>query len=330
MMTWKDHAGSATPARLRPAGTRRERRHLAGRGTPVPCLRPGGTEVRSPGFQPRALASLVLAWLMTAVPAALMTAVPAARAEKLHGLPGVAAADDLELAEDRVFKLDGVELEDATIYFSPYEVFHLVIARELDSPIMISPRGRSVQEVDADKLTTTDEITAQLAAGAAARDLGRYREHLGAYTFELDGKEARLEPRPPMLGRQSLESMRDRHRRYEHKAKSYRLKRADLKSRPIRRGDVLVRVFFRSDSPICERVVPRVMRLEEELRGPDKKIRFEYHGVPARIPDDPVAAAEGIHGVPAAIVYVDGVEVGRLRALELDSPEENLFRLLSP
>lgn len=268
--------------------------------------------------------------LLLAGTLAVALAVPTTTAaQPTNELPGRQAAEDLLLVETHVLEVGGEVVEDAEIYFSEYEAFYLVTSSELEEPLMVSPRGRSVQTVDAEKLERRGDVEARLDAGAARTLLGRYTLHRGVYSFEVHGREVKLRPAPPMLGRQNAEAVQARHKRYADAFRSHRLKRTDLKSLPLRKGEILVRVYFNSQDDVCRRVVPKIMKLEEALRGPAKKIRFEYYGLPERIPDDEEAKAEGIFGVPTVDVYADGKKIGRLKALALDRPEENLLPLLT-
>lgn len=267
-----------------------------------------------------------MSFLFALFAALLPAAAPAA---PLDGLPGVEAAADLELAEEFLFEFDGEVLAGAEIYFSPAELFYLVVHPRYEQAVMISPRGRSVQSVDKGRFAPRGEIGGELAEGAALELIGRYVKGRHDYVFELDGKTARLLPRPPALGFQDLDSLGERHRRYAAHA-AQRPAMAPLKAAPMREGEVLVRVFFGSWEPMSARVVPKLMAFEQELRRPGQPLRFEYYGLPERFTEDELAAEAGIYGLPAAIVYVDGDEVGRLRAFELDQPQQHLAALLFP
>lgn len=249
--------------------------------------------------------------------------------QPLLGPPGLDKADDLQLVDTHVLELDGQILDDADIYFSPLEVFYLAVSKELEAPLMISPRGRLVQWVDGKKLKKRGPVNATLGSRAAGRSVGKYNLHHKVYSFDLEGAQAKLVPAPLLLGRQSIESMKGHHKLYAHRSQAHVIKRTGLKILPVRDGEVLVQVFFNSQDSMCKRILPKILKLEETFRGPKKNLRFEYFGLPARFPEDEKARELGVWGVPIAIVYVDGKEVGRVRALELDRPEENLLPLLT-
>ena len=253
-----------------------------------------------------------------------LAAAPPARAQSAE-LPGGKPIDDLELTRELALEIDGEDFDDAEIYHSRYEVAYLVVSPELPSPLLFSPRGHSVQSVEGEKLGKTAGLAAKLGASAVARYLGQYEESGGVMSFELDdGRTVVLEPRPPLLGRQAAEMLEERHPRYGEKARVYGLEKAAVSAMAVPEGEVRARVYFASWSPICERLVPKIMRLEQELGG---RVRFEYYGLPRPLNDDPVVRRERIHSVPTVVVYVDEAEIGRLSGRALDEPEAAFSRL---
>ncbi len=264
------------------------------------------------------------AYALVAMLGATLTGTSAGAAE----LPGKRAVSDFELSIEYVFELDGRDLKDAEIYYSRYEVAYLVIASELTGPLLISPRGRSVQRVRPQALTKRRQIRADLGADAVLEYLGEFRRRRGQLLFTVDGKPARLKPHPPVLGRQSSADVRDRLPKYAHLTQARgRILKAGLPELPEAGEGLRVRVYFGSWSPLCERLVPGILALEEKRTN--LRLRFEYYGLPRRIIDDPVAGEEGINAVPTAVVYRDGEEIGRLTGLRLRSPAEGLARILS-
>ncbi|MCP4658594.1 MAG: thioredoxin family protein [bacterium] len=243
-------------------------------------------------------------------------------------LPGKSAVSDFELTSQYVFELDGRDLEGAEIYYSKYEVAYLVIASELATPLLVSPRGHSVQRVQPQKLAKRKKIRADLGANAVLEFVGEYRRRRGAMIFTIDGKTAKLKPHPPVLGHQSSADVRDRLPKYAHLAEARgRSAKAGLPELPQAGENLKVRVYFGSWSPLCERLVPGIIAVEEKRKNP--QVRFEYYGLPRRIIDDPVAREDGIYAVPTAVVYRDDEEIGRLTGLQLRSPAEGLARLLT-
>ncbi len=242
-------------------------------------------------------------------------------------VPGDAMIEDLELTPDFLFELDGSVLERAEIYSSKRHVAYLVVTPELDAPMLISPRGESVQTVQVAKLNLR-ELGATLEAGFPLENLGEYELKRGMMVFDLDGKTARLKPAPPLLGHQSHVSLGERDPKLASEARSYNMKSGFVPTTlPVAADSVRIRVYFGSWSEICNYLVPKIMQVEEQW-GP-QGVRFEYYGLPQPLTDDQVAVRDGILGVPTAVIYVDDEEVGRLSGRPLNTPEESFYEILS-
>ena len=68
---------------------------------------------------------------------------------------------------------------------------------------------------------------------------------------------------------------------------------------------------------------------ENEIKNP--KIKFEYYGLP-KPPDawkDPEVKRLGVTGVPTGVVYVNGIQAGRLEKAAWNAPEVELSKILN-
>ncbi len=114
-------------------------------------------------------------------------------------VPGNAAIEDFELTPDFLFEFEGTVLANAKICASKRHVAYLVITPELEAPLLVSPRGKSVQTVQVEELTRR-EFGASLGAGFPLDYLGEYELKRGEMIFDLDGKTASLKAAPALLG----------------------------------------------------------------------------------------------------------------------------------
>ena len=252
-------------------------------------------------------------------------AAPVAAEARSSVVPGRDAIEDLELTGDFLFELDGADLTDAEIYVSKRHVAYLVVTPGLPAPLLISPRGNSVQSVQQEKLARVDG-GATLAADSVAQYIGEYDLRGGKMIFDLAGKTAKLKPKPPLLGRQTFDALETHDPKYAYNARAYQAKAAAATAPPIPGENLRIRVYFGSWSEICKLLVPKMQQVEDDWKT--HGVRFEYYGVPRPIIDDPHAVEMGIVGVPTAVVFVGDEEVGRLTGRALDTPEESLYRLL--
>lgn len=260
--------------------------------------------------------------LLRALPLLLLTAPLTAQ------MPADDVLRDFEPVSTFQFSLDGRVLPDAEILLSERAVAYLILAPELSSPVMIQPRAQTVESVHLMKVARQGDGTIDLLADASLEPLGGFTVdgRTQEVRFELDGRPAKLMPKPPAVGLHTADSLVDHSRSYSFKAKAYEPAASALSSLRDETRDVRVRVYFGSWCPVCGRLVPNVLRVQEELAG--SSISFEYYGLPNQMRDDPITEKDDIHGVPTAIVYVGGEEAARLSGKDLASPEKALLGVL--
>ncbi len=259
-------------------------------------------------------------------PAILAVAVLAAAWPSAAQVPADEIFQGFELSGDFIFELGGEDLEHAEIYLSDRAAAYLVIAPELASPLLITPRAGSVESVSFMKVAKRTDGTIDLLADASFNRLGGFEIEDQTVVFEVKGQTAKLKTRPPLLGEHDLDALRSYKPDYARQADAYA---PAARSLEVLRGegrDVRVRVYFGTWCPVCGRLVPKVLKVHQELEG--SKIRFEYYGLPQPLTDDPIAARDDVHGVPVGIVYVGGKEVGRLSGGDLNVPENAIRKLL--
>lgn len=269
--------------------------------------------IRNPRARRAFLGLPPLACLLLALPAAAQ--VPAD--EVLKGF---------QVVGDYDFELGGNVLKHAEVYFSESAVAYLVMAPELESPLMISPRSRAVESVHLMSVLKRDDGTVDILADALLEPVGPFQLADGEVRFTLAGQQARLKPKPWLLGRHPGERLMEHNPEYALKASQYVPDAAAVERLRHVAGDVRVLVYFGSWCPACKQFVPGILRVEEELAG--SPIEFAYYGLPKPLSQDPESVRAGIHGVPTVVVFVGGKEVGQLTGQELAAPEASLSALL--
>ena len=256
--------------------------------------------------------------------AALLLAAPSGLAQPV---PADAVFSDFKLTGDFLFDLGGKTLDNAEIYLSDRAAAYLVIAPELSSPLLISPRTQSVESVSFMKVAKQDDGTIDLLADASFNRLGSFTIADQEVVFQIKGQSAKLRAKPPLLGNQYAESLRSYKPEYARLADGYNPITSALSTLKAQAEDVRVKVYFGTWCPVCGRLVPRLIRLQEELEG--SKVAFEYYGLPQPMSDDPVTEKEDLRGVPTVIVYSSNKEIGRLTGADLNAPEKSIVKLIS-
>jgi thiol-disulfide isomerase/thioredoxin len=131
-------------------------------------------------------------------------------------------------------------------------------------------------------------------------------------TFAGDGRKVALKDKPSLLGPQTSAAIKNYSpATYVEGGKTYRPDPASIAALKKTATPVKVQVFFGSWCPHCQQTLPKLFRVEDQLKG--SKIRFEYFGVPKQgMANVPEFKKLSLNGVPSGVVYANGREIGRL------------------
>lgn len=252
-----------------------------------------------------------------------LAALPAAAQE----IPADAVLRDFRPDGEFIFVLGGVEQPRAEIYKSERAVAFLVISYDLPSPIMVSPRTQMVETVNLMKVVKKGDGSIDILADATLEQIGPFHLDGRKLVWKMtDGREARLEERPWLLERRTTQELLEHDPEYAYKAGLYTPTASYLAALRSVDKDVEVLTYFGSWCPHCREMVPRILRVAEELQG--SKIGFAYYGLPSPLSDDPETARANVPGVPTVVVFVNGKEVRRLVGSDLATPEISLANVL--
>ncbi len=243
------------------------------------------------------------------------------------GMLGAQAMQGFEPSGEFEVELAGEELEGLELFHSDRAGAYLIMAPALKSPLLVNTRSRSIEAVSLMKVSKNDDGTIDLLNGAVFDNLGPFQTRHQSLVFNVKGQQMTLKVKPALLGNQKAQSLSEHNPGYLFKSAAYELDGTQMEALKAEKRDVSVKIFFGTWCPVCSRLVPKVMRLEEGLEG--SKINFEYYGLPRVMTDDPVTQEMGIKGVPTGIVYVGGKEIGRLTGRELHKPEAAIQKVLS-
>lgn len=231
---------------------------------------------------------------------------------------------------DYALQWKGQIVDEAELFFSDKAACFLVLAPQLATPIVVSPREKAVLGVPAASVARRDDGTVDLLADATFERLAGFRVEGEAVHFDLAGIPAAVVARPYLLGLQDGAAVFAYKPEYGRGAAAYAPDPAALRKLAAvpAKPTVIVRSYFGSWCPHCTHLLPRLLKVEKELGG--QGVRFEYYGLPLPFDDEPEAERLGIRGVPTAIVLRDGKEIGRLVGGGWEAPEASLATLLAP
>ncbi len=220
-----------------------------------------------------------------------------------------------------VFVLDGEEQPGAEIYQSQAAGSFLVITSGLESPVLVAARSAAVSTVNLMKVDQQPNGNVNLLAGSTLEPLGKFTIAGDGIRFTVGDRPAELRNKPWLLGAQDLEGMRAYSAGYRRGADEYECSEPLLRQLREDGRPVEVKVFFGSWCPHCEQVLPRVLKVAEELEG--SGVRLSFYGLPRGrgFSIDAEVKRFDIETVPTGVVLIDGREVGRISGSGWKIPE---------
>ena len=270
------------------------------------------------------------------LPTACKTAVPVlalAAAVFLTTAGPAGAQDDLrgfQLVGDYQLFLEGQEAAGTQLYLSRTAGAFLVIADDLPSPVLLSARNQTSYKVQLLKISPAGEDTVDLLPGALFGSPMPFRPIPKGLEFAIDGVRAQLRQRPSLAGETTLDGLYGHDPGYRRSANAYETDPAVVAEVATLGAGVEVRVVFGSWCHVCERFMPRGLKVHEQLQ--DAPLRFTYYGMGDDDPwgsGDAEVARLGVKELPTAIVYRNGKEIGRYTGGPgWTSPEVSLRNIL--
>ena len=211
---------------------------------------------------------------------------------------------------DYMLLIDEEMEPDAQLYLSMRASALLVLSESLGEPVLIWARTMAV-----DRLARTDLVASAGGWDVTAEPNRSYAGEAGVeegrIILPLEGRNVRIVPRPPLVGDRTLGELIEHSPEYQVGMDAFEPD-GEAMSALHDEGPVEVRVFFGSWCGVCKRVLPNLLQVAAGLEG--SNVAFGYYGLdnPPGGWDDPEVDANNVTGLPTAIVFRDGREVGRL------------------
>lgn len=231
-----------------------------------------------------------------------------------------------------IIKVDGEVSPSTKVYISEKPFVYMIQDPSFSQAALLVVQGLAVESIDKGSLESQDDGRMRVASSYTTNRTGSVRPDQTGVDFEFEGHKIRMElkpAKPDLLGFTNSKGLRNYDVRYAEAPKLYdpddslmaKLKGAGKKAR--------ITVYFGTWCPHCQRHVPFILRVEEELNDPN--IEFAYYGIPqgAAFSEDAEAKAKNIKRVPTAVITVDGQEVGRISEKDWSKPEQKLAKLLA-
>jgi thiol-disulfide isomerase/thioredoxin len=257
--------------------------------------------------------------------AAALLVLPAVHAQ---GVPSDGVLRDFEPNGDYMLLLNGKPV-GAEIYQNDRIPAFLVLSSSLSSPVLLTPRTGSVQTVNLMKVSKQKDGSVDLLADAVLAPVGQFQMAGEEVKFSVEGKSLSLSPKPALTGLHGSADLLKTLPEYVRGSQGYTPNAAAVAALRKTGKPVTVRVVFGSWCPHCRQHVPMLLKVENEVKNP--KIKFEYYGIgkPPEGWKDPEVKRLGVKGIPTAVVYVNGIQAGRIEGTAWSAPEVELNKILN-
>lgn len=232
-----------------------------------------------------------------------------------------------EPIDQYLLELDGVPAQGTRIFAAQTTPGILVLSPELPSPVILWPRSRQVELLKLMKVSENPSGSIDILPDPVLAPAGSFEVRNLEVHFSIEGRQAALKPRPWLLGQQDGSGLRAYSAAYAQRADGY-VPAGDALDELRQQGrDVRVKIFFGSWCPACGQMVPRALKVEEQLEG--TRVQFEYYGLPRPFSGDTEAERYNITSVPTGVIFIDGREGGRITGEKWRQPEKALTDALN-
>ena len=264
----------------------------------------------------------------TSMPAALLALLMAASATAAAQPAVHPVLSAFVPTDEYILEIDGQADASARLYLSQRAAAVLILSDSLGEPVLLWARSMAV-----DRLQGADLLSSgpgyDVVAEPGKTYIGDATTVQATVDLPIEGRSVRIVPRPPLLGDRALGELLEHSPGYRAGMDAFQPDPAAMTA--LREaGSVRVRVFFGSWCGVCKRVLPNLLDVNAGLEG--SNIAFDYYGLAAPPAgwEDPEVRSNEVTGLPMAIVYRDGEEVGRFGgANDFAQPAQMLQALLA-
>ncbi len=226
-------------------------------------------------------------------------------------------------------RVDGEIVPDVKVYRAR-GVPRIVLEHDLlGGAVLITGGEKTVRSLASDAVTPADDVLEGILVDHA-KTVGEPTTAIvesGIVTFKWKGLSVEVEGREPLLGEIRADDLLAALPEYRRARAEYAPGKGAIRLlNGQAAGLVEIEVFFGSWCPHCEQVLPRLLRVFDELDG--EHYRLILHAVPRRFGSYAPAKAAAIEELPTAIIRKGGKVIARMTGRNWTKPETALAALL--
>jgi thioredoxin 1 len=216
----------------------------------------------------------------------------------------------------------------ARIFDSPDYKQQLLVPGEGGDAYLFDLKAKTYSVIPAASLSWTPDDLPVPPDPATAAPGGGYGTDGGVVSFKAGGKAWMIQPEPPLVGKVSLQQLREDKPDYVHAAARYHPDPAAIKVLQGVANDTQIVVFFGTWCTYCKHWLPRLLKTLETVNNP--KITPEFVGL-SEDQKEPADAIRqyGVTQTPTFIVLQGGKELGRIEENPKATVEGDLASILS-
>ena len=224
--------------------------------------------------------------------------------------------------------IDGAQDGGARVYQSSAAPAVLIVSGGLPSALLVHVRSRGVEAVPVDRLVAQGSSFRLLLGDPLAR-LGSFEIEGAVVVIQVGRQEVRLQPSPPLVGERTIDELFDHSPEYRATADAYEPDAELIGQLRSVSGSYRVRIVFGSWCAVCNRYLPRGLKVQEALGK--SAFQFEYYGLPVEGAwEHPQVKILEVKSLPTAVVFRGDDVVGRFAGgEEWESPEKMLWEAVS-
>lgn len=228
-----------------------------------------------------------------------------------------------------VVEVDGKQDPQARIYHSQQPPAFLIHSPALSSDYVLHPRAYQVVSLDRQHVSEEAQGKIKITPGYSTETVGKFTVGMDqTVSLEADGHRIRLLPKGDLLGYHSGQDIFDYDYQYQDRANSFQPDAGLIEKIKSFDKQAELTIYFGSWCPNCQHNVPKVLRLEQELKG--SSLSFSYYGIPRapQFTQDPEVQKYKIERVPTGVLRSNGREVGRIEKDDWTKLEARILELL--